>query len=655
MSTVDVALNAPLRAGDRVFTFSVPPALTSTVRPGVAVRVPFGRQTATGFVVGEADGQPSEVRPLAAVDDRVPVLPQDLVELARWMAGHYVCSVGEALWAMIPPLAAVARRARSRASIQETDAATAPAEPPTAQESAVPAEEPLTVGEVAGILEHDPTARILVIAADERFGAYLDALRWVQRRQRRALVLLPEVVQAERTLEWIRRNVTPDAALLHGDLPPSRRWTVWRAIQAGESAVVVGTRLAAFSPVPDLGLIIIDHEEDASYKEERAPRYHARRVLDERARRHGAAVLWGTPTPSADVLRETAEQRARVITHPLPAPAIALSDVRAEAGPLGGLFGRRLYQSLARLLPRGRAILYVPRRGYADFLLCHECGWVPRCPRCGVAMTYHVRQVRLHCHLCGRSDPAPETCANCHGTHLRAHGVGTERVEQAARRLFRRASILRLDAERAPDEPSQQQVWAQFRKRGGLLVGTQLLVKGVGQVTADAVGVIGIDAALNLPDFRAAERVYQTLRRLAALAEHEMIIQTFAPTHAALVALARGDAERFYQGELAARQRFGYPPYRTLVNVVAAGQDHDAVRDAAQAVATSVGEVMDPADILGPSPAPLARVRGRYRWQVLIKDDDAGTARDRLAQMMRASAVPRDVRVLVDVDPLELL
>jgi primosomal protein N' (replication factor Y) len=267
-------------------------------------------------------------------------------------------------------------------------------------------------------------------------------------------------------------------------------------------------------------------------------------------------------------------------------------------------------------------------------------------------MTYHVRQVRLHCHLCGRSDPAPETCANCHGTHLRAHGVGTERVEQAARRLFRRASILRLDAERAPDEASQQQTWEQFRKRGGLLVGTQLLVKGVGQVPAETVGVIGIDAALNLPDFRAAERVYQTLRRLAALAEREMIIQTFAPTHPALVALARGDAQRFYQSELAARQRFGYPPYRTLVNVVAAGQDPDAVRDAAHVIAAALA---DAADVLGPSPAPLARIRGRYRWQVLIKDDDAGTARSRLAQLMRAPPVPRDVRIVVDVDPLELL
>ena len=634
---VDVALNAPLRAGDRAFTFAVPPALAEQMRPGLAVRVPFGRQTTTGFVVGYADGLPPQIRPVAGIDDRVPALPPDLIELARWMASHYVCSIGEALWAMIPPLAAVARRPRSGTASGEA----LPGEPSTVEP-----------GEVTQILDGASSSRILVIAEDERFAAYLDALRWAEQRGCGVLILVPEIVQAERMLAWVRRHVTPSAALLHGDLPDGQRWKVWRAAQAAETRVVVGTRLAVFTPVRELGLLIVDHEEDASYKEEHAPRYHARRVAEERARMSGAALVWGTPAPSAEVMREAAEGRVRILRRPQRRPAIALSDVRAEAGPLGGLFGRRLYQALARTLPRGRAILYVPRRGYADFLLCHECGWVPRCPRCGVAMTYHVRQVRLHCHLCGTSEQVPATCGNCRGTHLRAHGVGTERVEQAARRLFRGTSVLRLDAERAPEEREQQAVWEQFRRRGGLLVGTQLLVKGIGQVSADVIGVIGIDAGLHLPDFRAGERVYQTLLRLATLAEREMIIQTFAPTHPALVALARGDAERFYQTELSARQRFRYPPYRTLINVIAAGPDPNAVRDAAQAMAAGVG---DGGEVLGPSPAPLARVRGRYRWQVLIKEDESGTARVRLAEQMRTLTLPRDVRVLIDVDPLELL
>jgi primosomal protein N' (replication factor Y) len=634
---VDVALNAPLRAGDRAFTFAVPSVLAGHIEPGVAVRVPFGRHSTTGFVIGFADGHPPQVRALEAIDERVPLLPLDLIALARWMAVHHVCSIGEALWAMIPPLGAVARRPRAVAAVDD-----ALPEAPSAGEP----------GGVAQILDAAPDTRVLVTGDDERFAAYLDALRWADRRARGALLLVPEVVQAERMFAWVRRHVSSPAALLHGELPDGQRWKVWRAARAGELGIVVGTRAAVFAPLPDLGLLIIDHEEDASFKEERAPRYHARRVAEERARLSGAAVLWGTPTPSVEVMRDVTEGRAQVLRRPVRRPPVSLSDVRAEAGPLGGLFGRRLYQALARLLPRGRAILFVPRRGYADFLLCHECGWVPRCPRCGVAMTYHVRQVRLHCHLCGRTEDAPAICGNCRGTHLRAHGVGTERVEQAAKRLFRGTSVLRLDAERAPGEAEQQQVWEQFRRRGGLLVGTQLLVKGIGQVRAEIVGVIGVDAGLHLPDFRAGERTYQTLLRLAALAEREMIIQTFAPSHPALVALARADDERFYQTELTTRRQFHYPPYRTLVNVVAAGPDPDAVREAAHAVAAAVS---DGSDVLGPSPAPLARIRGRYRWQVLIKEDEGGAARLRLAELLRTLTLPRDVRVLVDVDPIELL
>ncbi|MGH2400879.1 MAG: replication restart helicase PriA, partial [bacterium] len=362
-----------------------------------------------------------------------------------------------------------------------------------------------------------------VIAHDERFGAYLEAIRWLEAGTRGAIFLVPEVAQAEALLLWLTRHTSLPALITHSEFTDGERWTAWRQIHSGAVRIVLGTRLAVFAPLRNLALIVIDHEEDASYKEERTPRYHARRVAEERARRAGAAIIWGTPAPSAEVMHGVEEGTAAAIVRPPERrAAVAISDVRADAGPVGGLFGRRLYQLLARNLPHGRAILFVPRRGFADFLLCHECGWVPRCPQCGVAMTYHVQQVRLLCHLCGRADPAPETCKTCGGTHLRPHGVGTERVEQSARRLFRGTPIFRLDGEAAPDEAAQQRVWQQFKRRGGLLIGTQLLVKGVGQVPAAVVGVIGVDAGLNLPDFRAAERTYQVLTRLVALAEQEM-------------------------------------------------------------------------------------------------------------------------------------
>lgn len=633
----EVAINAPLRAGDRTFTFSVPAPLERRLAIGIPVRVPFGKQTTSGYVVGLSSTSDRQVRPVAALDERLPVLPSDLVTLASWMADHYVCSVGEAIDAMLPP------RSRTSAAGQ-----------PTAPQPLVQASDVSVDG--AGVIELLTEAvepRIAVIGEEGRFEAYAASIKWALERDTSTIVLEPEFVQAERVAAWIDRRIGVPVALFHGGQADPDRRSLWRRIASGEFKVIVGTRLAVFAPVLRLGLIIVDHEEDASYKEERIPRYHARTVAQTRARINQAAIIWGTPTPSLEVIREIEEGRTLLLSFPRPdRPMIALSDVRAEAGPLGGLFGRRLYQALARTLPRGKALLFVPRRGYADFLLCHECGAVTRCTRCGVAMTFHAVEKQLRCHLCGASEPAPDVCRVCGGTHLRPHGVGTERVEAAARKLFRGTPVQRLDAEVAPDDVSQQKIWQQFNRRGGLLIGTQLLIKGVGQVPAQVVGAIGVDAALHLPDFRAAERTYQVLARLSTLAQREMIVQTFAPTHPALTALVKQDPTKFYQDELAGRRKFGYPPYVPLINLIVTGPDQQATGEMASQLADALAAE---GDVLGPSPAPFPRIRGRYRWQILVKEREEMRARTKLREVMTLLEIPRTIKVIVDVDPVDLL
>lgn len=633
----EVAINAPLRAGDRTFTFSVPAALERHITIGIPVRVPFGKQTTSGYVVGLSPTTEREVKPLAALDERLPVLPSDLVTLGSWMADHYVCSVGEAIDAMLPP--------RSRSSKV--------GEPAVVRPIASPSELSVNGAGVIGLLTETATPRVAVIADAARFETYETAIKWSLQRDRSVIVLVPELVQAERMAAWIEQRVGAAVALFHGAQTDVERRTLWRQVASGAFKVVAGTRVAVFAPVGDLGLIIVDHEEDPSYKEERVPRYHARVIAETRARIAQAAVLWGSPTPSLEIIREMEEGRAARLAFPQgDQPAVVLSDVRAEAGPLGGLFGRRLYQALARTLPRGRALLYVPRRGYADFLLCHECGAVNRCPRCGVAMTYHAADRRLGCHLCGAVEPAPDICRVCGGTHIRPHGIGTERVEAAARKLFRGTPVFRLDADAAPDDASQQKVWQQFQRRGGLLIGTQLLVKGVGQVRAQVVGALGIDAALHLPDFRASERTYQMLAQLAGLAQQEMIVQTFAPTHPALIALTKDDPSKFFQDELAARRKFGYPPYLLLINVIVTGQDQHATGDVAKVMADGLSA---DGEVLGPSPAPLSRIRGRFRWQILVKEREEMRARIRLRTLLTQLDLPHTIKVNVDVDPVDLL
>ncbi|MBI2246984.1 MAG: hypothetical protein HYU65_03480, partial [Armatimonadetes bacterium] len=327
---------------------------------GTPVRVPFGTQTTSGYVVGLSPSVDREVKSVTSVDERLPVLPADLVSLASWMADHYVCSVGEAIDAMLPP------RARS-----------ASLEPPLPRAAVRPIGASGDGQAVIDLLGGAAAPRIAIIADDARFEAYAAAIRWALQRDSAVIVLEPEVAQAERMAAWVERKVGVPVALYHGAQGAPDRRNLWRSIASGGSKVVVGTRSAVFAPVAPLGLIIVDREEDTSYKEERIPRYHARTVAEMRARLAPAAIIWGTPTPSLEIIREADEGRAARLSLPGPGRAmIAVADVRAEAGPVGGLFGRRLYQALARTLPRGRALLYVPRRGYADFLLCHECGAV---------------------------------------------------------------------------------------------------------------------------------------------------------------------------------------------------------------------------------------------------------------------------------------
>jgi primosomal protein N' (replication factor Y) len=654
----DVAVNVPLRAGDRVFTFSIPPALASRIEPGIPVRIKFGPRSTSGYVVRLLEEVDRQVRPLSGIDDRLPVLPPDLLSLAEWMAGFYVCTVGEALAAMLPPLSGIPATRRSAPSGTGRRRA-APSEPaiihapPTGRDAGDAPGDPPTAAVEHLLAALAPGRQVALIGGGARFAAYAAAVREALAAGSSTILLVPEVAQAERLAPWLAGKLGAPVVILHGAQPPAIRWATWRYLQANGPLAVVGTRLAAFAPVRSLGLVVVEHEEDTSYKEERMPRYLTRRVVGERAALTGAAVVWGTPAPSVDLMGQVEEGRVASVSVPSSAAAaIAIADVRSDAGPLGGLFGRRLYQALARTLPTGHAIVFVPRRGYADFLLCHECGAVPKCPRCDVAMTYHVPGRTLRCHLCGREDPAPTVCASCGGTSLRPHGIGTERVEAAARRLFKRTPILRLDSDVAPEEPDQLRTWQQFARRGGLVIGTQLLVKGVGQVASDVVGALGVDAALNLPEFTAAERTFQILTQLVDLARKEAVIQTFSPQHPVMLALRRREPQVFYRQELAARRRFGYPPFRTLINLVVSG----SAADDAQKVAGALAGGLEPvAEVLGPSPAPLPKMRGRVRWQVLVKDDGDGAARRALPGLLTTLEIPRTVKVVIDVDPVDLL
>lgn len=490
---------------------------------------------------------------------------------------------------------------------------------------------------------------------------YLRAIASVIERTRRGLVLVPEIALTPQTVARFAGRFGDRVAVLHSRLSAGERYDTWRRIRRGDFDVVVGPRSAAFAPLSDIGLVVVDEEHEGAYKQSNAPRYHAREVALERARRRGVPLVLGSATPSVESLWRAQQGtwrwlrlRSRVASRPL--PAIRVADMRSEDRRT--VFGRALVDAMRGHVASGnQVLLYLNRRGYASALVCRECGYVPRCHGCGVALTYHLATRTLRCHYCGRAVRAPSSCPSCRGIHLRPFGPGTQRVEEEVRRLFPDARVARADRDTMSRRGAHERLMEDLRERRvQVLVGTQMVAKGLDLPGVALVGVVAADVALSLPDFRAAERTLQQLTQVAGRAGRgdspgEVIVQTYQPRHPAILASQSDDDLAFFEEEIASRRALGYPPFASLVHVIVSARALADARGAAQSLAASVQS----AEVLGPSPAPLSRLRGWYRWQIVARDEDPAAVRDAVRDALAAWRRPPGVRVAVDVDPVEML
>ncbi len=475
------------------------------------------------------------------------------------------------------------------------------------------------------------------------------------------LVLVPEIVLAPQTVARFLGRFGDRVAVLHSQLGAGERFDTWRRLQAGAYQVVVGTRSAAFAPLPRLALVVVDEEHETAYKQPHAPRYHAREVAIERARRVGAPVVLGSATPSSESLWqvrcgrwEGLQLTQRAGGRPL--PEVRVVDMRRE--PARALFSRALREALrAHLDRRDQVLLYVNRRGYAACLVCRECGHLPRCPRCAVTLTFHLADRTLRCHYCGRAVRAPASCPGCGGVELRTYGPGTQRVEEAVRQLFPQATVARADRDTLSRKGAPARLVDALRSgEVQVLVGTQVVAKGLDLPQVGLVGVVAADVALGLPDFRAAERTLQQLVQVAGRAGRgdrpgQVVVQTYQPGHPALQAAATHDVLGFYEAEWEERRRLAYPPFSSLVHVVVASRTELDAAEAARGLSRRVEGV----EVLGPSAAPLSPLRGWYRWRLLVRGTDGEVVREAVRGALEGWRRPPGVRVVVDVDPLEML
>jgi primosomal protein N' (replication factor Y) len=503
---------------------------------------------------------------------------------------------------------------------------------------------------------------------------YLRIIAEARRSGRGALVLVPEIALTPQLAGRFRARFGDDVAVLHSALPPGERLRAWRKLRAGEVGIALGARSAIFAPVQALGVLVVDEEHDSSFKQDEGFRYNARDLAVVRAQRAGAVAVLGSATPSLETFQNAEAGRFRLITlperaTPRPLPAVEIIDLRRHPVGGDGLLSPVLAEAVAaNLAARQQTILFLNRRGFSTVVLCRACGHVVRCDHCAVSMTYHQSRGRLVCHYCARTILVPTRCPDCASPKVERLGMGTEQVESVIRQRFPDARVARLDRDTAEGGPSEG-----GSKRGlraildgmqsgaiDILVGTQMVTKGHDFPGVTLVGVLQPDQGMHLPDFRAAERTFQLLEQVAGRAGRgdrpgRVIIQTYAPEHPAIASVRTHDYQGFVRRELGYRRESDYPPFTRMIVLRLDARDPTAVaRDAALVATAAIAAGGGKIRVLGPAEAPIARVRGRTRYQIWL----AGRERGALVAAARAGAAIKlggDVRLAVDVDPQSVL
>jgi primosomal protein N' (replication factor Y) len=499
---------------------------------------------------------------------------------------------------------------------------------------------------------------------------YLRAIAEVVKRGQQAIFLIPEISLTPQFADQLAARFG-SVAILHSHLSRGDRAKFWRAIHRGDVRVVLGARSAIFAPTQKLGLIVVDEEQEWSYKQENAPRYHAREVALARGRLENVPVLLGSATPALETYAEAQEGRmarvvlpTRVLSRPM--PVVEIVDLRDPAVRRGGfpLLTLPLRQAIAQAVEEGsQVILLLNRRGYSAAVLCPICGWVLRCPGCDVALTFHRQQQSAICHYCEYHVALPDVCPQCKSPRFHFLGAGTQRLEAEVRRLFPEVSVARVDADSMRPRLAYQQTFNGF-SRGAIqvLVGTQLIAKGLHFPQVGLVGVVNADLALHLPNFRAAERTFQLLTQVAGRTGRgekagRVIIQTFCPEHPAIQAAALHDYERFATYELAVRRRYGYPPFTMLVRLETRSTRSTLARAAAQDIVERIRQHFPPKEeeyrLLGPAPCFIPRIARRYRFQILIATKRAELRQEIVQFLDNILKLPETVTWFHDIDPLE--
>jgi primosomal protein N' (replication factor Y) len=741
-----VTLDLTLR---KEFDYLVPPEFLSAVEVGSRVKVPFNSRQVLGSVTALAEQSPhTNLRPILKVIGQQTLLTPKVLQLARWLAEYYCCSLEIALKSVLPdsvrrekkgwrerlvvrhlpaigdlpklskrqlevlrlvqerqevPLqelleaadttSATVRRLEDRGlvriapKISERDPYAGELILPT-QSLALNAEQKnalekvISAMDAAGHTSQEPGPKLTFllhgVTGSGKTEIYLQAIAHALEKGQGAIVLVPEISLTPQTVERFKARFSSGplqtlVAVLHSHLSAGERHDEWHKIRQGRARIVIGARSAIFAPVDPLGLIIVDEEHEHSYKQEEAPRYHARDVAVLRGQLEHAVVVLGSATPSLESFYNAQKGKYTLIDLPLRAddkkmPLVRVVDMRGEARRGKGIpiFSQRLRDAIAsRLEKNEQTMLFLNRRGYAASLQCPLCGYVAGCPNCSIALTYHRTVEKLCCHICGHSEAAPTVCPEptCRNPAIRYAGLGTQKVEDTLTKLFPKARVQRMDSDALKRKDDMRRILSEFRAgKIDVLIGTQMIAKGLHFPNVTLVGIIYADLTLHMPDFRAGERTFQLLTQVSGRAgrgdvEGEVVVQAFTPFHPAIQFARRHDFAGFYEQELGFREQLKYPPLTRAAMLTLRSRNEDKARLSADYLKTELEKALaEFKDLIlaGPAPSPLLKAETFYRYQIMLRTRQMSKLSLALAKLLHQVKLPEDVTLTVDIDPVNL-
>ena len=664
MQYLEIVLNLPL---NQTFTYSfIPPEKEDEeLKPetGKRAEVRFGNRRMTGFITSVSDEIPAscpvgaeKIRPVTKIIDKKPLFTPELFETARWISSYYLCSIGEAVFAMIPS------GGRRETNAPGFSFATDLSEKTTAELSE---EQRRAVSEITSETKnryhylYGPTGT-------GKTEVFLQAAEKVMAEGKGVIYLVPEIGLTPQVVKAVTARFGNTAAVLHSALTPSQKLSEWRKIMEKKARIVIGARSAVFAPVPDLGLIIIDEEHDASYKSGDTPRYHARQAAMHRCATLGISLVMGSATPSVEAYHLM--QQGKITRHTLTKrlaggamPEIKCIDLSKTKN--NGCISDELAEEVRKTVGnKKQSILFLNRRGFTHFFRCNSCGFEMVCKNCSVPLTYHKNENRLRCHYCGWSTEPPASCPQCSSLDIGYSGFGTEYIETETHAKFPNARIVRIDRDSLTKKGELQEKIDAFRNgEYDIMLGTQMVAKGLNFPNLQLVGVILADTGLHLPDFRAAERTFALITQVAGRAgryfpDGKVIVQSYNPLREPVRFACENNINAFYSYELQQRKILGFPPFSRLVRLVF----RSSFQNQAEANADQAAEILskflsEKAEVIGPAECPLLKIAGNYRYQILLRGNNIALLQKAAAHLLYDYSHPQSVYIECDVDPVSLL